>query len=48
MVDFHAATLSYRRRGPVAPNWTNATSGMTNPITIPATLPAKYYRLHKP
>jgi hypothetical protein len=30
------------------PNWTNSASGATNPITIPATLPAKFYRLKKP
>ena len=30
------------------PNWTNAPSGATNPVTVPATLPAKFYRLHKP
>ena len=28
--------------------WTNSASGATNPITIPATLPAKFYRLKKP
>ena len=31
-----------------APNWTNSTSGATNPITVPATLPSKFYRLLKP
>lgn len=25
--------------------WTNAPSGATNPIVVPATLPAKFYRL---
>ena len=29
-------------------NWTNSPSGATNPITVPATVPAKYYRLFKP
>jgi hypothetical protein len=29
-------------------NWTNSTSGATNPIVVPATLPAKFYRLFKP
>lgn len=29
-------------------NWTNSPSGATNPITVPATLPAKFYRLFKP
>jgi len=29
-------------------NWTNAPSGATNPITVPATLPTKFYRLFKP
>lgn len=29
-------------------NWTNAPSGATNPITVPATVPAKFYRLFKP
>ena len=28
--------------------WTNAPSGWTNPVTLPATLPAKFYRLFKP
>lgn len=31
-----------------APNWTNSPSGGTNPITVPVTLPTKFYRLHKP
>jgi hypothetical protein len=30
------------------PNWVNAPSGATNPITVPATLPKKFYRLFKP
>lgn len=30
------------------PIWTNAPSGTNNPVTIPATLPAKFYRLFKP
>lgn len=29
-------------------NWTNSVSGATNPIVVPATLPAKFYRLSKP
>jgi hypothetical protein len=28
--------------------WTNAPSGWTNPIVVPATLPTKFYRLFKP
>lgn len=28
------------------PAWTNAPSGSTNPITVPATPPVKFYRLH--
>ena len=28
--------------------WTNSPSGATNPVTVPATLPAKFYRLTKP
>ncbi len=28
--------------------WTNSPSGATNPIVVPATLPAKYYRLRSP
>ena len=28
--------------------WANAPSGATNPVTVPATLPAKFYRLVKP
>lgn len=30
------------------PSWTNALSGATNPVTIPATLPARFYRLNRP
>jgi len=30
------------------PAWTDAPSGATNPITVPATLPARFYRLSKP
>jgi len=29
-------------------NWTNSQSGATNPTTVPALLPAKFYRLFKP
>lgn len=29
-------------------NWTNSASGATNPIVVPASLPAKFYRLFKP
>ena len=29
-------------------NWTNSLSGTTNPILVPAPLPAKFYRLFKP
>jgi len=29
-------------------NWTNSLSGATNPITVPAVLPTKFYRLLKP
>jgi hypothetical protein len=29
-------------------NWTNSPSGAANPITVPATLPSKFYRLFKP
>jgi hypothetical protein len=29
-------------------NWTNSISGITNPIVVPATVPAKFYRLFKP
>jgi len=28
--------------------WTNSPSGPTNPVTVPATLPTKFYRLFKP
>jgi hypothetical protein len=28
--------------------WTNSPSGPTNPVTVPATLPAQFYRLFKP
>ena len=29
-------------------NWVYSLSGTTNPVIVPATLPAKFYRLHKP
>ena len=29
-------------------NWTNSPSGSTHPIVVPATQPAKFYRLFKP
>jgi len=29
-------------------SWTNAPSGMTNPVTIPATMATKFYRLFRP
>jgi hypothetical protein len=29
-------------------NWTNSPSGPTNPVTVPATVPVKFYRLFKP
>jgi len=29
-------------------NWTNSPSGATNPVVVPATLPAKFYRVCKP
>ena len=28
--------------------WTNAPSGASNPVVVPATLPTTFYRLHKP
>jgi hypothetical protein len=28
--------------------WTNSPSGPTNPVTVPATLPTRFYRLFKP
>ena len=28
--------------------WTNSVSGATNPVVVPAALPAKFYRLRKP
>ena len=31
-----------------APNWTNSVSGATNPVTVPATPPGRFYRLFKP
>ncbi|MDW8310314.1 MAG: hypothetical protein RMK20_13150 [Verrucomicrobiales bacterium] len=31
-----------------AGSWTNAPSGWTNPVTVPATMPTKFYRLFKP
>jgi len=29
-------------------SWTNSVSGSTNPVVVPATLPAKFFRLFKP
>ena len=29
-------------------NWVNAPTGTNNPGTVPATLPARFYRLFKP
>jgi hypothetical protein len=29
-------------------NWVNSASGALNPVTVPATLPTKFYRLRKP
>lgn len=29
-------------------NWTNSISGSTNPVVVPAVVPAKFYRLFKP
>ena len=29
-------------------NWVNSASGTANPITVPASLPTKFYRLRKP
>jgi hypothetical protein len=29
-------------------NWVNSPSGAANPVTVPATLPRKFYRLYKP
>lgn len=29
-------------------NWVNSPSGTTNPTTVPATLPTKFYRMFKP
>jgi hypothetical protein len=29
-------------------NWVNAASGTNNPATVPATLPARFYRLNQP
>jgi hypothetical protein len=31
-----------------ASDWSDAPSGAANPATVPATLPSKFYRLHKP
>ena len=29
-------------------NWVNSPGGAANPVTVPAAIPAKFYRLHKP
>ena len=29
-------------------NWVNSASGAANPVTVPATVPSKFYRLRKP
>jgi hypothetical protein len=34
--------------GLTTPNWSDAPSGAANPVTVPATLPTKFYRLRKP
>jgi hypothetical protein len=31
-----------------AGTWTNSPSGWTNPVTVPATLPTRFYRLFRP
>jgi len=28
--------------------WSNSASGTNNPVVVPAALPKKFYRLHKP
>jgi len=33
---------------PLPANWINSPSIATNPVTVPATLPKKFYRLYKP
>jgi hypothetical protein len=53
-----AATISWAPDSPgfvlqesaglATPAWNNSPSGGTNPITVPASLPAKFYRLTKP
>jgi hypothetical protein len=43
--------VRYRQRRPArltAGAWTNSPSGGTNTVTVPATLPTKFYRLFKP
>ena len=45
----HAGLCVAGDAGASAPtNWTNSPSGATNPIVVPATVPAKFYRLRKP
>lgn len=34
--------------GLAAAGWTNSVSGATNPVVVPLTNPAKFYRLHQP
>jgi hypothetical protein len=29
-------------------NWVNSPSGTNNPVVVTTTLPAKFYRLHRP
>ena len=29
-------------------SWVNSPSGAANPVTVPAAIPTKFYRLHKP
>jgi hypothetical protein len=29
------------------PNWSDSASGASNPVSVPANLPTKFYRLHK-
>lgn len=50
-ISWAPATLGFvlqENPGLAAAGWTNSISGATNPVVVPLTNPAKFYRLHQP